>query len=160
VRGYLQRPDLTADKFLPDPFSWRPGARFYATGDRARFLPDGTIDFLGRLDKQVKIRGYRIELEEIENALNGHPAVVDTVVVAGEQAAGEKQLVAYFTSAASVAPNAAELRSFLKDKLPDYMLPAIFVSLEALPLTPNGKINRVALRAMPISMAAHSLKED
>lgn len=160
VRGYLQRPDLTADKFLPDPFSRRLGARLYATGDRARFLPDGTIDFLGRLDKQVKIRGFRIELEEIENALNDHPAVLDTVVVVSGYAPGEKQLVAYLTSAGPVAPQAAELRSYLKDKLPEYMLPAIFVPLDALPLTPNGKIDRAALREMPISIAPHpQLKE-
>jgi natural product biosynthesis luciferase-like monooxygenase protein/amino acid adenylation domain-containing protein len=160
VRGYLQRADLTADKFRPDPFSRRPGARFYATGDRARFLQDGTIDFLGRLDKQVKIRGFRIELEEIENALIEHPAILDTVVVASEYAPGEKQLVAYLTSAAPIAPHPAELRAYLKDKLPEYMLPAVFVPLAALPLTPNGKINRVALREMPIPTAAHSqLKE-
>ena len=160
VRGYLQRPDLTAAKFLPDPFSRRPGSCFYATGDRARFLEDGTIDFLGRLDKQVKIRGYRIELEEIENALNSHPAVLDSVVVAKEHAPGEKQLVAYLTSAAPAVPHAGELRSYLKDKLPEYMLPAVFVPLDALPLTPNGKINRKALREMPISLASSAqLKE-
>src|SRR5689334_2466897 len=155
VRGYLERPDLTADKFRPDPFSRRAGARFYATGDRARFLPDGTIDFLGRLDKQVKIRGFRIELEEIENALNSHAGVLDTVVVAKEYAPGEKQLVAYLMPAAPVAPPAAELRAYLKDKLPDYMLPAIFIPLEALPLTPNGRINRAALRDLPLSQDAY-----
>jgi acyl carrier protein len=161
VRGYLERPDLTADKFRPDPFSRRGGARFYATGDRARFLPDGTIDFLGRLDKQVKIRGFRIELEEIENALNSHAGVLDTVVVAKEYAPGEKQLVAYLMPAAPVAPPAAELRAYLKDKLPDYMLPAIFVPLAALPLTPNGKINRAALRDLPISQDSYpQLKEN
>jgi natural product biosynthesis luciferase-like monooxygenase protein/amino acid adenylation domain-containing protein len=159
VRGYHHRPDLTANQFLPDPFSRRPGARFYATGDRARFLQDGTIDFLGRLDKQVKIRGFRIELEEIENALNAHPAILDTVVVANEYAAGEKQLVAFLVPAASAAPRTAELRSYLKDKLPEYMLPAVFVSLDALPLTPNGKLNRAALRAMPISTVPN-LKEN
>jgi amino acid adenylation domain-containing protein len=145
ARGYLHRADLTAEKFVPNPFSDEPGARLYRTGDLARYLPDGNIEFLGRLDHQVKIRGFRIELGEIEAALRQHPEVRETIVTAQETAPGEKQLVAYVTALGEVSPMAAELREFLKQKLPDYMVPATFVPLDALPLMPNGKIDRSAL---------------
>jgi amino acid adenylation domain-containing protein len=143
ARGYLNRPDLTAEKFIPDPFSAEPGARMYKTGDLARYLPDGNIEFLGRGDLQVKIRGFRIELGEIEAALGQHPAVRKTVVLARQDAPGEKRLVAYVVAEST----ADELRRFLKDKLPDHMVPAVFVLLDALPLLPNGKIDRRALPA-------------
>ncbi len=143
ARGYLNRPDLTGEKFIPDPFSAEPGARLYKTGDLARYLPDGNIEFLGRGDHQVKIRGFRIELEEIESTLRRHPAVRDAVVLAREDAPGEKRLVAYAVAAAS--PD--ELRRFLKDNLPDHMVPAAFVPLDALPLLSNGKVDRRALPA-------------
>ena len=143
ARGYLNRPELTAEKFLPDPFSTEPGARMYNTGDLARYLPDGNIEFLGRADHQVKIRGFRIELGEIEAALGQHPAVREAVVLAREDAAGEKRLVAYVVAEST----AEELRRFLKDKLPDHMVPAFFVLLDALPLLSNGKVDRGALPA-------------
>jgi amino acid adenylation domain-containing protein len=143
ARGYLKRPELTAERFIPDPFSETLGTRLYRTGDLARYRPDGNIEFLGRMDYQVKIRGYRIELGEIEAALGRHPAVQETVVLAREDVAGDKRLVAYVVPTA----DGGELRSYLKDKLPEYMLPAVFVTLEALPLTPNGKVDRRALPA-------------
>jgi natural product biosynthesis luciferase-like monooxygenase protein/amino acid adenylation domain-containing protein len=154
VRGYLNRPDLTADRFMPDPFSSRRGARLYSTGDRARYLSDGNIEFLGRLDQQVKIRGFRIEPEEIENVLRSHPAVRDAVVVAREFIPGEKQLVAYLVPAEQSTPDIdiADWRRYLKEKVPEYMLPASFVMLDALPLTPNGKIDRRALLEMPTTL--------
>jgi len=143
ARGYLNRPELTAEKFIPDPFSAEPGARLYKTGDLARYLPDGNIEFLGRGDHQVKIRGFRIELGEVEAALGHHPAVRKAAVLAREDAPGEKRLVAYV-----VADSTAEaLRRFLKDKLPDHMVPAVFVLLDTLPMLSNGKIDRRALPA-------------
>jgi natural product biosynthesis luciferase-like monooxygenase protein/amino acid adenylation domain-containing protein len=153
VRGYLNRPDLTADKFLPDPFSSRPGARLYYTGDRARHLSDGNIEFLGRNDQQVKIRGYRIEPEEIEKVLSSHAQIREAVVVAREFAGDEKQLVAYLVAAEESTPASGEWRRYLKEKLPEYMLPATFVTLETLPLTPNGKIDRRALMELPATLA-------
>ena len=143
ARGYLNRPELTAERFLPDPFGAAPGARMYKTGDLARYRPDGSIEFLGRSDQQVKIRGFRIELGEIEAALGQHPAVREAVILAREDAPGEKRLVAYAVTHAATD----ELRRFLRDRLPEYMLPAVFVLLDALPLMPNGKIDRGALRA-------------
>ena len=145
ARGYLKRPDLTAENFVPNPFSNEPGTRLYKTGDRVRYLSDGNIEFLGRIDDQVKIRGFRIELGEIEAALRQHPAVRETVVLARENALGGKQLVAYLVAQGESPPTASELRVFLKEKLPDYMIPAVFVPLDALPLMPNGKVNRSAL---------------
>jgi len=145
ARGYLKRPDLTAQNFVPDPFSSEPGTRLYKTGDLARYLSDGNIEFLGRIDDQVKVRGFRIELGEIEAALRQHPAVRETVVLARENAPGEKHLVAYVVAQGESPPTASELRVFLKEKLPDYMMPAVFVPLAALPLMPNGKVNRSAL---------------
>jgi amino acid adenylation domain-containing protein len=150
-RGYLHRPELTAQKFLPHPFSAEPGARLYTTGDLARYLPDGTITFLGRLDHQVKIRGVRIEPGEIEVVLSQHPAVAAAVVVGREETPGSDQhLVAYVvpkteTEHSSERLSVSVLRDFVQQKLPEYMVPAAFVPLAALPLTPNGKIDRQAL---------------
>jgi amino acid adenylation domain-containing protein len=145
ARGYLNRPELTAEKFVPNPFGEEPGARLYKTGDLARYLPDGNIEFLGRADHQVKIRGFRIEPGEIEAALDQHPAVREAVVLAREDTPGEKRLVAYVVAEQGPVPTTAELRSFLKDKLPEHMVPALFVVLDALPLMPNGKVDRRAL---------------
>lgn len=147
TRGYLNRPELTAERFVRNPFTDDLEDRLYRTGDLARYLPDGNIEFLGRLDHQVKIRGFRIELREIETVLGQHPAVRETVILAREDTPGDKRLVAYVLSNRKSCPTAGELRSFLKTNLPDYMLPAAFVFLDALPLTPNGKVNRSALPA-------------
>jgi acyl carrier protein len=143
-RGYQHDAARTAEAFVPDPFSVEPGSRMYKTGDLARFLPDGNVEFLGRLDHQVKVRGFRIELGEIEAALRQHPSVREAVVEArAYDGALDKRLVAYVV-VDSPAP-AAELRGFLKGRLPDYMLPSAFVALERLPLTPNGKVDRKRL---------------
>jgi len=147
ARGYFNRPVLTAKKFVPHPFSTGPGARLYNTGDLARYLPDGNIEFLGRTDHQVKIRGFRIELAEIEATLDQHTAVQETVVLAREDTPGDKRLVAYVVLNQEPVTTTSELRRFLKGKLPDYMVPSAFVMLDALPLTPNGKIDRSALPA-------------
>jgi len=146
AQGYLNRPELTIEKFIGNPFSNEPGARLYKTGDRVRYLADGQIEFLGRIDFQVKIRGFRIELGEIESLLSQHPAVKQAVVVVREDVPGNQRLVAYVI-ADGEPPNSATLRSFLQEKLPDYMLPAAFVLLDVLPLTPNGKVDRRALPA-------------
>jgi amino acid adenylation domain-containing protein len=145
ARGYLNRPELTAERFVSDPFSRSFGARLYRTGDRVRYLPDGNIEYLGRMDHQVKIRGFRIELGEIESVLAGHPGVREAVVVAREDAPGDKRLVAYLTAKAGEPPNVSELRSLLQTKLPEYMVPSAFVTLDRFPLTPNGKLDRKAL---------------
>jgi len=145
ARGYLNRADLTAETFIPNPFSGEPGARLYKTGDLARYLPDGNIEFLGRIDDQVKIRGFRIELGEIETTLRQHPTVREAIVVAQETAHGEKQLVAHVVTQGEPPPSARELRDFLKQKVPRYMVPAVFVPLDALPLMANGKVDRSAL---------------
>jgi alpha-ketoglutarate-dependent taurine dioxygenase/acyl carrier protein len=147
ARGYFNRPELTAEKFIPHPYSEQPGGRLYRTGDLSRYLPDGAIEFLGRLDDQVKIRGFRIELGEIEAALNLHPSVRESIVLLREDAPGEKRLVAYLATEPRTEFTVDDLRSFLRQKLPDYMTPAAFVTLDALPLTPNGKIDRRALPA-------------
>jgi thioesterase domain-containing protein/acyl carrier protein len=147
ARGYLNRPELTAEKFVPNPFSEEPGARLYKTGDLGRYLPDGNIEFLGRVDQQVKIRGFRIELEEIEAALGQYPAVREAVVLARQDAPGEKRLVAYVVADQESRPTANDLRSFLKEKLPEHMVPVVFVQLNALPLMANGKVDR---RALPV----------
>lgn len=147
ARGYVGRPDVTAEKFIPHPFSGEPGARLYKTGDLARYLPDGNIEFLGRIDHQVKIRGLRIELGEIEKTLGQHPAVREAIMVVQEGPPGEKRLVAYVSAKGETRPSANELRDFLKQKLPEHMVPAIFVSLDAFPLTANGKVDRRALPA-------------
>ncbi|KAF3885483.1 MULTISPECIES: non-ribosomal peptide synthetase [Nostocales] len=151
ARGYLNRPDLTEEKFIPDPFSQKEGARLYKTGDLARHLPDGNIEFIGRRDYQVKIRGFRIELGEVEAVLNQHPTVVQTAVVACVDALGDKRLVAYVVPNKELEVVTSDLRSFLKEKLPEYMVPSAFVLLEALPLTPSGKVNRAALPAHDFS---------
>jgi amino acid adenylation domain-containing protein len=145
ARGYLNRPELTLEKFIPNPFSDDSSERLYKTGDLARYLIDGNIEYLGRIDNQVKIRGFRIELGEIEAALSQHPVVRETVVIARENSAGDKQLVAYLVPHQEPAPTNSDLRHFLKAQLPDYMMPSAFVVLEALPLTPNGKVDRRAL---------------
>ncbi len=146
VRGYHDRPDLTADRFIPDPFSDRPDARLYRTGDLARWREDGTIDFLGRLDHQVKIRGYRIELGEIEARLAGLPGLREAVVIAREDTPGDHRLVAYLIAEMSPVPEDA-MRSGLRENLPEFMLPSAFVFLDQYPQTPNGKIDRKALPA-------------
>jgi len=146
VRGYLNRDELTRERFIPDPFSSDPRARLYRTGDLARYQPDGNIEFLGRADHQVKIRGYRIELGEIEAVLNDHPAVQEAVVIAREDSPGDKRLVAYLVSAGETPP-AREFRERLQEKLPDYMIPSNFVFLRELPLTPNAKVDRKSLPA-------------
>ncbi|MFZ6030179.1 MAG: amino acid adenylation domain-containing protein [Chloroflexota bacterium] len=147
ARGYLRQPGLSAEKFIPDPFSGQPGARLYRTGDLARFRTDGGLEFLGRNDHQVKVRGHRIELPEIESALCQHPSVEAAVAIARQDTPGNVRLVAYPIFRQGTAPAAGELRQFLKDRLPEYMLPAAFVPLAAFPLTPNGKIDRAALPA-------------
>ncbi|HEX2078524.1 MAG TPA: amino acid adenylation domain-containing protein [Longimicrobium sp.] len=144
-RGYLRRPAATAEKFVPDPFSPIPGARMYRTGDLGRGGEDGQIDCLGRTDHQVKVRGYRVELGEVEDALRRHPAVADAVAAVREDLPGDRVLVGYVVADGGAAPAQAELRAFLKDRLPDYMVPTFVVALEGLPRLPNGKVDRGAL---------------
>jgi len=150
ARGYLARPALTAERFVPDPFAAGPeggGGRLYRSGDLARRLADGDVEYLGRIDHQVKVRGFRIELGEIESALAAHPAVSEAVVLARPGGGGEDgaRLVAYTVAAGEERPTVVELRSFLGQSLPDYMVPAAFVTLDAIPLTANGKVDRKAL---------------
>jgi len=171
ARGYLGRPELTAEKFVPNPFTeirdegrttkdegkdvrppsreavLRPSSRLYRTGDLARYRPDGNLEFLGRLDHQVKLRGYRIELGEIESVLRAHPAVKETVVVMREDAPGDQRLAGYIVPRAGETPALTEFRSWLQGRLPDYMLPSMFVLLDTLPRMPNGKVDRKALPA-------------
>jgi amino acid adenylation domain-containing protein/non-ribosomal peptide synthase protein (TIGR01720 family) len=143
--GYLNRPELTAEKFIADPFRQDPEARLYRTGDLARWLPDGAIDYLGRIDHQVKIRGFRIELGEIEAALNQQPAVRESVVAAVTGPNGDKRLAAYVTPSGAAPVSVDELRARLAESLPEYMIPAAFTVMDALPLSPNGKVDRRAL---------------
>ena len=145
ARGYLGRPDLTADRFIPDPF--REGERLYRTGDRVRRRPDGELEFVGRLDKQVKIRGHRIEVEEVEAVLRGHPGVQEAAVVARGDGVESRQLVAYVVAPAGVKASAGALLTLLREKLPEHMVPSAFVTLEALPRLPNGKLDVAALPA-------------
>jgi amino acid adenylation domain-containing protein len=145
ARGYLNRPQLTAERFIPDIFSRDPGARLYKTGDLARYRPDGNIEFLGRLDHQVKIRGFRIEPGEIEEVLIEHKSVRETVIKAIEDESGGSRLIAYMVPNAGQQPSVKEVRGFLKERLPDFMIPSAFVVLDAMPLTPNGKVDRKAL---------------
>ncbi len=144
ARGYRGRPELTAERFVPDPFAAEPGARLYRTGDLVRALPDGDLDFVGRIDFQVKVRGFRIELGEIEVALRRHPEVRDGVVLARDDGRGGKRLAGYVVPRGAAVPD-AELAAFLARTLPEYMVPTTWVTLAALPLTPNGKVDRAAL---------------
>lgn len=145
ARGYLQRPALTSERFIPHPYSQKPGARLYRTGDRARYLANGDIEYLGRLDQQVKIRGFRIELGEIEVALASYPGIMSAVVVDREDEHGAKFLAAYMVVQAPLSFD--DIRHYLRKKLPEYMLPTFFVEVEQFPLTPNGKVDRQALPA-------------
>ena len=147
ARGYLNRPDLTAERFVANPFSADPAARLYRTGDLCRWRMDGNLEFLRRIDNQVKLRGFRIELGEIESVLNAHPDVAQSVVIVREDRPGDKRLVAYCVSAAGIALNLSDLRSQLRAKLPEYMVPSAYVMLATLPLTSSGKVNRHALPA-------------
>ncbi len=151
ARGYHNLSDLTAEKFIPNPFSSKPGERLYRTGDLVRYLPDGNIEFLGRIDFQVKVRGFRIELGEIEAVLSRHEQVKDLTVIVREDAPGDKRLAAYIVPADGVEPDVNRLRGYMRERLPDYMIPSAFVLLEALPLTPNGKVDRKALPKPEIS---------
>ncbi|HEU0078115.1 MAG TPA: non-ribosomal peptide synthetase, partial [Longimicrobiaceae bacterium] len=155
ARGYAARPDLTAERFLPDPFG-EPGSRMYRVMDRIRWRADGELEYLGRLDFQVKVRGFRIELGEIEAALLGHPAVRAAVAVVREDAPGDRRIVAYVAPAEGAIPDSAALREQVKRTLPEYMVPGAFVVLDALPLTPNGKVDRRALPAPDASSAAEA----
>jgi amino acid adenylation domain-containing protein len=146
AKGYLNDAALTEERFVANPFTSLSGARLYRTGDLGCFLPDGQIAFHGRVDDQVKIRGYRIELNEVVSALKKHPAIRETAIVAGDNNAGEKQLIAYIVPRNS-SPSISELRDFLAKELPDHMLPAIFVALDAIPVKSSGKVDRSALPA-------------
>lgn len=150
TRGYLKRPDLTAERFVPDPFSDKPGARMYRTGDLAAYTPDGEIQFLGRIDNQIKIRAFRVELSEIEAALAQCPGVKEAVVIVRDDLPAGRGIVGYVISAQQPAPSTTELRKFLSERLPDYMVPAAFVVLDAFPLTQAGKADRRALPAPEI----------
>ena len=147
ARGYLNRPELTSERFLPDPFSHVAGARIYKTGDLARYRPDGILEYLGRADDQIKMRGYRIEPGEIEATLAAHPNIQSSVVVAREDEPGKKLLVAYVVARDVDAPGTDVLRAYLRERLPDHMVPSQFIWLDALPLTPNGKVDRKGLPA-------------
>ena len=157
ARGYLHQPDLTAEKFVPNPFAELGTDRLYRTGDLARFLPDGNVEYLGRTDNQVKIRGYRIELGEIEAALEEQPEIKQAVVIAREDRPGDKRLVAYLVAAASAVPAALELRTRLKRRLPDYMAPTAYVFLNQIPISTNGKIDR---KALPLPAETQALQAD
>jgi amino acid adenylation domain-containing protein len=145
ARGYLNRSELTAEKFIHNPFCDKPNARLYKTGDLARWLPDGNIEYLGRIDQQIQLRGFRIELGEIESVLGQHPQLREVVLSIYEPVLGDKRLVAYVVAHGAVAPTLSELRDFTKSHLPEFMTPSAFVFLDELPLTPNGKLDRNAL---------------
>ena len=154
ARGYLNRPELTAEKFVADPFDNTPGARLYKTGDLVRYLPDGNIEYLGRLDFQVKVRGFRIELGEIEEALKKHSDVQESTVIVREDMPGDKRLTAYLVAEAGISIEG--LRRFLGERLPEYMVPSAFVTLEKMPLTLNGKLDRRALPAPELQRSSLS----
>ena len=154
ARAYLNHPDLTAERFVPDPFGTKPGARLYKTGDLARLLADGNIEFVGRNDFQVKIRGYRIELGEVEFALAQHPDVKEAVVLTSETNGGDKRLIAYVVLNEEGTATARQLKDFLKERLPEHMLPTSFIVLDALPLTTSGKVDRNALPVDQIGVEA------
>ena len=145
ARGYLNRPELTTEKFIPDPFCIKPDARLYKTGDLSRYRSDGNIELLGRMDLQVKIRGFRVEIGEIESVLSQHPAVRQNAVTTMEEASGSNRILAYVTINGQPGPSTSDLRSFLKEKLPDYMVPSAFIIMDELPLMPNGKVDRKGL---------------
>ena len=145
ARGYLDSAGLTAEKFVADPYSLQSGERLYRTGDLARYRADGLIEFLGRSDHQVKIRGFRVELGEIESALERHTAVRQAVAIAREYKPGFKRLVAYIAPQAGAKPSGSELREYLRERLPSYMLPSAFQTVAELPLTRSGKVDRAAL---------------
>lgn len=147
ARGYYDRPEATAEKFLPNPFATSPGERFYRTGDLARYRPDGNLEFLGRMDHQVKIRGFRIELGDVESAIRGHPGVLEAIAAAAEDDLGERRLIGYAVAREGGAVSPGELKNFLKTKLPGYLVPVTVVILPALPRTPTGKLDRRALPA-------------
>ena len=147
ARGYLNQPELTSEKFVPDPFSPEASARLYRTGDLARYLDNGEIEYLGRIDDQIKILGHRIEPNEISLVLDRHPAIQSSIVVAREDGCGEKRLIAYLVLDRSAQTSAVELQEFLGERLPRYMVPAVYVCLEMLPLTRHGKLDRTALPA-------------
>src|SRR6185436_9672004 len=147
ARGYLNRPQLTAERFVPNSFTKGSDSRLYKTGDLVRYLANGDLEYLGRIDYQVKIRGFRIELGEIEAVLRQHPSIQEGVVIASEDEAGDKRLVAYVVTTDGEKQTSQALREFLRQRLPEYMLPAAIVQLSKLPLTPNGKVNR---RALPV----------
>jgi amino acid adenylation domain-containing protein len=147
ARGYLDRPGLTADRFVPDPYG-APGARLYRTGDRARWRPDGSMEFLGRVDHQVKIRGHRVELGEIQARLRAHSAVGEVVVIACGASSRDRSLAAFVIAAPGAEPDSAELRSRLAAELPDYMIPRHFMTIDRIPLTANGKVDSRALQSL------------
>jgi acyl carrier protein len=159
ARGYWNRPELTAQRFVPDPFVKNPDARLYKTGDRVRRRRDGTIEFLGRFDFQVKVQGFRIELGEIESVLTSVPGVREAVCTAHDVGPGDRRLVAYVVADPAERPGEEALRAALRVKLPDFMVPGIYQFLDALPRTPNGKVDRAAL-PKPERSAARVDKED
>ena len=151
AKGYHNRPELTAERFVPNPFSTDPDAKLYKTGDLCRFRADGTVEFMGRIDNQVKLRGFRIELGEIEAAIRQHPNVHDAVVVINAEVADNKRLIAYLQSADGSEIENDLIRTHLRDRLPEYMIPPVTITLDAYPHLPNGKIDRNALAARPVS---------
>ncbi|HEX8709118.1 MAG TPA: non-ribosomal peptide synthetase, partial [Pyrinomonadaceae bacterium] len=150
ARGYQNRAEMSAEKFIPDAYSEEGGERLYRTGDWVRYVKGGKLEYVGRIDEQVKVRGFRIELGEIEAALAAHEAVREAAVVVKEDSSGDKRLAAYVVGREPGAPTAGELRLFIKDKLPGHMIPALFVTLDEMPLTPNGKIDRRALARLKV----------